>query len=107
MASIWEKLKNCDEFEWDEGNSYKNWQKHKVTKRDAEQVFFNIPLIIAFDEKHSEVENRFLALGRTHGKKLLTLIFTIRKGSKVRIISARSMSKKERWAYEKKAEKDT
>ena len=66
---------------------------------ECEQIFFNKPLIIAFDEKHFKQERRFYALGRTVINKLLFIVFTIRK-NKIRIISARAMNKKERKIYD-------
>lgn len=87
-------------FDWDEGNIKKNWEKHKVTVKESEKVFFNKPLIIAKDPKHSKTEKRYSALGKTDNDRLLIVFFTIRK-SKIRIISARPMSKNEKQKYEK------
>ncbi|MFA6475272.1 MAG: BrnT family toxin [Patescibacteria group bacterium] len=88
-------------FQWDDGNLEKNWLKHHITNAEAEQVLFNKPLVIAEDQIHSSTqEQRWVALGQTNTKEFLTIIFTIRK-QYIRIISARSMSKKERNAYEK------
>lgn len=88
-------------FDWDEGNSRKNADKHGVSQAEAEQVFFNAPLVLAEDEQHSRSEPRFHALGRTDEGHLLYVTFTLRfGGTKIRIISARAMSRKERGAYE-------
>ena len=85
----------CTGFEWNEGNSDKNWQKHAVTDSECENIFFNQPLIVGPDPEHSASERRFRALGRTdHGRKLL-VIFTVR-GMLIRVISARDMTRKER-----------
>jgi len=91
-------LKNCEGFEWDKGNELKNWETHLVKKTEAEQVFFNHPLLV-FDTYTQNDEKRFLALGVTNGERFLTVIFTIRK-KMIRVISARDMSRKERKAYE-------
>lgn len=88
-------------FDWDKSNRYKNWEKHKVDFRECEEVFFNKPLKITYDRRHSQDELRFAALGQTNRSRKLLIIFTIRK-NKIRIISARSQSKKERRTYEKK-----
>ena len=85
-------------FDWDLGNAAKN-AKHQVEMEEAEEVFFNKPLLWNFDEKHSEVENRWVALGRT-ARRNLTVVFTVRR-KLIRIISARTMNKKERAIYEK------
>ncbi|HEC31116.1 MAG TPA: BrnT family toxin [Deltaproteobacteria bacterium] len=92
-------LLECTGFEWDEGNKDKNWIKHKVTSSECEQIFFNQSLIINFDEKHSNTEIRFYALGHTDLSRKLFIVFTVRN-KKIRIISARDMSKKERKIYE-------
>lgn len=87
------------EFEWNEYNKSKNWEKHKVDFKECEEVFANRPLKTYKDIKHSQREDRFVALGITNKRRKLYLVFTIRK-SKIRIISARDMSRKERILYE-------
>ncbi len=87
-------------FDWDKGNIDKNWRQHRVTNKEAEEVFSNQPLLIAEDEKHSQVEQRFVALGRTNSNRYLFIAFTIRD-EKIRIISARDQGRKERREYEK------
>jgi len=89
------------EFEWDEGNKEKNWKKHKVDFRECEEIFSNKELKIFYDIKHSQKENRFVALGITDKKRRLIITFTIRN-KKIRVISARDMSRKERKLYEQK-----
>lgn len=95
-----------DGFDWDEGNKEKNWLKHKVTVNDAEQVFLNEPLIIIPDIKHSGIEKRFVAHGKTNNNRKLTVIFTFRS-NKIRVISARNQNKKERRKYEKTSQINT
>lgn len=92
-------IAKIDGFQWDQGNKDKNWLKHHVTFTEAEQVFFNQPLIIQTDHKHTKIERRLLIAGQTNHGRHLTIILTIRKNH-IRIISARDMSKKERNAYE-------
>lgn len=94
-----ELLLECTGFEWDEGNRDKNWIKHKVSNSECEEIFFNQPLIINFDKNHSKIEIRFYALGHTDLNRKLFIVFTIRN-KKIRVISARDMSKKERKIYE-------
>ena len=86
-------------FEWDQGNLLKNWEKHGVSPGECEQVFFNAPLIAGHDKQHSEQETRFFALGHTDAGRRLFVVFTIRHG-RIRVISARSMNRKERKVYE-------
>jgi hypothetical protein len=91
-------------FEWDSGNRRKNEVKHSVTQMEAEEVFFNNPLLISTDDKHSEIENRYLALGKTNKDRGLTIIFTLRQnGTLIRVISARDQHRKERHLYAKAA----
>ena len=91
-------------FEWDEYNREKNRIKHNVTQIECEEIFVNDPIYFA-DEKHSKVEQRYTAYGETTNKKrLLTIVFTIRT-DKIRVISARDQSKKERKVYKKYKEK--
>lgn len=91
-------------FEWDEDNSRKNWEKHRVAIPECEDVFFNDPLI-GTDSHHSRVESRYFAYGETDRKRCLFIVFTLRKG-KIRVISARDMSRKERRRYHEKIKKD-
>ena len=95
-----EKLFNCTGFDWDSGNIEKNWFKHSVSPVECEQVFFNEPLIIFDDHKHSALEKRYAAFGCTDTGRLLVVIFTKRK-MLLRVISARNMNRRERNFYEK------
>ena len=97
-GQIQDILSGCTGFDWDEGNSKKNWIKHKVTPAECEQIFFNQPLLIKDDAQHSETEKRFLALGQTDKNRSLFIAFTLRNDL-IRVISARDMSRKEREAY--------
>lgn len=92
-------LQECTGFEWDEGNLEKNRISHKVTAAECEQVFFNLPLVVAEDVTHSQKESRLYALGQTDAGRLLFLIFTMRR-KLIRVISARNMSRKERRVYQ-------
>ena len=88
------------EFEWDRYNRTKVRLRHNIAPREAEQPFFNDHLII-FDEKHSVKEKRYQLIGETNDRRILFIVFTIR-GQKIRVISARSASQKERINYGKK-----
>ena len=96
-----EILSNCTGFNWDDGNSEKNWILHQVSKNECEQVFFNAPILVGADVMHSELERRWFLLGKTDSNRLLFLVFTIRENL-IRIISARDMSKKERRIHKEK-----
>ena len=93
-------------FNWDEGNSRKNAEKHGVSQSVAEEIFFNEPLRVLEDSRHSQVEARFHSLGETENGRLLHITFTLRQnGTLIRVISARDMHRKERAFYEQ-AKKD-
>ena len=92
-------LNDITGFDWDEGNIQKNWLKHKVSTGECEEVFFNLPLLLHPDSKHSQAEVRYYVLGQTNAGRRLFIAFTLR-GTKIRVISARDMSRKERAVYE-------
>lgn len=94
----YEQLSQATGFEWDAGNLEKNWLKHRVTAAECEQAFFNQPLAVAPDPGQSGQEPRFYLLGQTDAARLLFVVFTLR-GSLIRVISARDMSRKERKVY--------
>jgi uncharacterized protein len=88
-------------FDWDEGNSRKISDKHDVIQSEAEQIFFNQPLILLNDPRHSQKEVRYHALGKTDDARLLHVTFTLRaEQTLIRVISARDMHRKERKAYD-------
>ncbi|MFK5949350.1 MAG: BrnT family toxin [Methylococcales bacterium] len=89
------KILNCIGFQWDAGNSEKNWISHQVSKSECEQIFFNQPLIIGDDEKHSQLGIRYYSLGQTDSGRLLFIVSTIRD-ELISVISARDMIKKEK-----------
>lgn len=87
-------------FDWDAGNARKN-EKHGVSQSEAEEVFFNQPLLLLGDERHNGQEVRFHALGKTHEGRKLHITFTLRQDyTLIRVISARDMHRKERTNYE-------
>jgi uncharacterized DUF497 family protein len=86
------------EFNWDDGNFNKNLDRHNVSTKEAEQLFFNTPLFLYGLPFTSE--KRYKALGRSNANRKLLAIFTLRNG-KIRIISIRDMSRKERNEYER------
>ncbi len=94
-----EDLSQCRGFQWDEGNAEKNWVQHHVSQGEAEQVFFNRPLVVVEGEQRTELTRRYYALGHTDASRLLFIVFTIRDDL-IRVISARPMSRRERRVYE-------
>ena len=93
-------LRQITGFNWDSGNARKN-EKHGVSPAEAEQVFFNAPLLLLEDTAHSQSEPRVHALGKTDAGRTLHISFTLRQsGVLIRVISARDMHRKERAVYE-------
>ena len=90
-------------FDWDAGNREKNL-KHGVHASECEQVFFNEPLVILDDPRHSVAEDRFAAFGRTDQGRGLVVVYT-QRGGLIQVISARDMNRKEREFYEPASEK--
>lgn len=95
---IGERLARATGFDWDEGNLDKNLLKHDVDFWEAEEVFFNRPLVVHPDAAHSTSEPRFIALGRTDAGRRLFLVFTLRK-TLIRVISIRDMTHRELAAF--------
>jgi len=95
-------------FDWDDGNSRKSTDKHGVSQAEAEQVFFNHPLLVAADPKHSVQEQRYHALGVTDDGRRLHISFTLRAADTlIRVISARDMHRKERAVHDQTSEDPT
>ena len=93
-------LVNILGFDWDAGNMRKN-DKHGVSSAEAEQVFFNAPLLLLQDEGHSGDEFRLHAMGKTDEARGLHITFTLRQsGTLIRIISARDLHRKELAIYD-------
>src|SRR5438552_18701512 len=95
---LMERLARCTGFEWDEGNLLKSWERHGVSGAECEQIFFNQPLVVASDERHSASEPRCYALGHTYAGRRLFAVFTIR-GRLIRLISVRDMHRRERKVF--------
>ncbi|MDQ2777715.1 MAG: BrnT family toxin [Acidobacteriota bacterium] len=91
-------LDECTGFDWDDANVQKNWERHRVTPEESEDVFFNEPLVIRSDVRHSKSERRYYALGQTGGERRLFVSFTIRR-KLIRVISVRDMNHREKDVY--------
>ena len=99
-------LSEPTKFDWDEGNINKNFIKHNVTDKEAEEIFQNDPKFLLEDPKHSEKENRNVIWGITNKNRQLVISFTFRR-ERIRVISARAMNRKERRGYEEKTKTDS
>ncbi len=99
-------ISRCEGFQWDQDNSDKKWYLHQVTNGECEELFFNLPLILASDSKHSLLEHRYYALGRTDADRWVFIAFTIRNNL-IRVISARDMTDRETRKYAERIKTDT
>lgn len=95
-----QRLASMEGFDWDRGNRDKNRLKHGVQPAEAEEAFFNRPVLFMGDQPHSVGEERFRLLGRTHAGRKVFVAFTFRHRH-VRAVSARDQSRQERRVYEK------
>lgn len=86
-------------FEWDANKARANLTKHAVSFQEATTVFGDSVSITIPDPGHSQIENRFIILGRSHQGRILVVVHTER-GDSIRIISARPASRRERKIYE-------
>lgn len=92
-------------FDWDQWNVQKNEIKHGVSHLEAESVFFDPDYKLFKDQKHSTgKETRYILYGQSSENRLLMIGFTVRN-KKVRIITARPTSRKERLIYDEKKSK--
>lgn len=89
-------------FDWDQWNVQKNESKHGVSAQEAESVFFDPVVKLFCDERHStRLEARYVLYGLSLERRVLMVGFTLR-ANKVRVITARVASRKERAIYEDK-----
>ena len=108
MASEWPRLVRIDSefpgvsFEWDPQKNQANIRKHKVSFETACLVFYDPRVIYRSDEKHTDVEQRDIAIGVAGEGGILFVVNTIRGDEQrevIRIISARPATKAERREY--------
>jgi len=85
-------------FEWNPAKARLNLQKHDVSFDEAATVFDDLDFISVIDEEHSKDEERYITLGLSKRGRLLVVAHTDRNG-KVRLISARSATRKESKFY--------
>jgi len=86
-------------FEWDERKAKLNLKKHGVSFEEASTVFCDPLARTIQDPLHSEEEDRFVNLGESQSRRLLVVVFT-EGGDKIRIISARVATRRERKDHE-------
>ena len=87
------------DFEWDDEKAARNLAKHGVSFHEAATVFGDPLSITYYDPNHSENEDRYLTIGHTSTGQVHIVSHTDR-GDRIRIISARRATRKERKSYE-------
>jgi hypothetical protein len=87
------------EFEWDAKKAARNLRKHKVSFIEATTVFGDFLGTTAADPAHSSGEQRFITVGLSSLGRLLMVAHTER-GERIRVISARTLTAKEKRVYE-------
>jgi len=106
MQDLREIVLQIESFDWNKWNIEKNLIKHRVTSMECEEVFLNRPFLKSIPLTEEKKEQRIYAFGTTDRNRKITIVFTIRN-NKIRVISARDMSRKERRIYEKELKKST
>jgi uncharacterized DUF497 family protein len=91
-------------FEWDPRKARRNVVKHGVTFDEASTAFQDVLSVTIADPLHSEEEDRFVLIGHSHRDRLLVVIHTER-GDRIRIITARPASARERRIHEENAKR--
>lgn len=87
------------DFEWDSEKARTNAEKHGVTFFEASEVFDDDHSLTVRDPDHSTDENRYLIFGMSKSGRYLVVSYTERN-DRIRLISARQMTPRERRAYE-------
>lgn len=87
------------EFEWDRGKAAGNLRKHKVSFTEAATVFGDFLGTTAPDPDHSGDEHRYITIGLSGRGRPLVVAHAERRG-RIRIISARKLTRHERRVYE-------
>jgi uncharacterized DUF497 family protein len=90
-------------FEWDPGKAAANLQRHGVSFEEAVTVFQDPLAKVHADPDHSESESREILIGHSSQHRLLLVSFTDRQG-RIRLISAREVTRGERRDYEENQE---
>ena len=88
------------EFEWDKAKAAANFKKHKVTFDEASTAFSDPLARIFDDEEHAAEEHREIIIGHSIINRLLLVCFAELKENRIRIFSARQVTRKERHDYE-------
>ena len=90
-------------FEWDSEKNKSNIDKHGISFEQAQEIFDDPLHISILDERFQYFEERWITMGQTQDGDILVVahLYVVEKeDEKIRIISARNATRKERKAYE-------
>jgi len=90
-------------FEWDPKKARRNLTIHGVSFDEASTAFQDLLSMTVGDPLHSEDENRLVLIGRSHRGHLVVVVH-VERGDRIRIISARLATSRERISYEENVE---
>ena len=88
-------------FEWDAVKAIANLDKHGISFDEAQTVFGDADTITLCDDRHSDVEDRFIDIGMSANGRILVVVYTETE-ARIRIISCRRATPKERRQYEQR-----
>ena len=91
-------------FEWDPKKAKENLEIHGISFDEASTAFGDTLSLAIYDPLHSDEEDRFVLIGNSYKNRLLVVVHTERT-DRVRLISARKATKKERKQYEENAKR--
>ena len=86
-------------FEWDQEKAKRNLKNHRVSFDEASTVFSDTMSLTMHDPLHSDEEDRYVIIGNSHKNRLLVVVH-VERGNRIRIISARKATRKEKKQYE-------
>ena len=92
------------QFTWDPRKAAANKRKHGIDFAEAATAFGDPLSLTIPDPDHSDVEDRFLLVGRSAQERLLVVVHVERAATEIRIISARPVTPRERAQYEEGSE---
>jgi hypothetical protein len=91
-------------FEWDSAKATTKFRKHRVSFIEASGAFYDPLGITIFDPEHSHEEDRFITIGLSATGRIVMVAHADR-GDRIRIISARELTRRERREYEDEIQK--
>jgi len=86
-------------YEWDPEKAKANFRKHAVSFEEAATIFLDPVAVTYPDPDHSEEERREITIGQS-GRQRVVFVSHIQRGDRLRIISARKATRRERKQHE-------